>query len=447
MATYLPPDYQFNVDPFRVVRPAESRWGGGGHRGATADEDRARYLIVSVLNDPLGRQALSDLAEQARDLGLVWIGTLGDELRRAGIVNSRFADGLPHRFALLRIESGSEAQALREVFRFECRQTKKGKKEFLAVEPDYPLRYFVPMNIGANFDLRANGSSHDSYASMLNVDDAHNNGVDGDGVTVAVVDSGVEKSGIASEFEDLQVPANVTETDQNGHGTAMTGIIRAIAPDAKVIAIRISDGYPRMWKLMLGVSSASMEHTADIINISMGLDSIPTACAQCGASSPGLSSNLEYFLEDISHKELGSNGAPLLVASTGNDGSSSDLSCPAKWDSTVAVGAINSNRLRSRFSTHGASSHPAFLVMPGGDEDAQGNVSEWAGKGDGAECVGTSPAAAYASGILALYASDPNYQTSNRPTFLTNVLGKCDDKFTGYQVAEHGKGFLPYVKK
>ena len=85
--------------------------------------------------------------------------------------------------------------------------------------------------------------------------------------------------------------------------------------------------------------------------------------------------------------------------------------------------------------------------MPGGDEDAQGNASEWAGKGDGAECVGTSPAAAYASGMLALYASDPDYQTQDRQTFLTDVLNQCNYSFTGHQVAEHGKGFLPYVQK
>ena len=52
----------------------------------------------------------------------------------------------------------------------------------------------------------------------------------------------------------------------------------------------------------MGVSSASLQHTAEIINVSMGLDSVPTACVQCSASSPGLSNNQEYFLEDIGQK-------------------------------------------------------------------------------------------------------------------------------------------------
>ena len=443
MDTYVPSDYGVHV-----TQPSFTGVSGGGRFPiATIDEDNARYLIVSVFNNAAGRETLADLATSAEDLGLVWMGTLADALLRAEIPNFRFADRLPHRFALLQIQSGSEAQALRDLFRFECRQTRKGKQEFLAVEPDYSLHYFAAQKIGANFDLDAKGSSHDSYLGILKVDDAHNNKICGKGVTVAVVDSGIEKSGIATKFRDLQAPANQTETDQNGHGTAMATIICAVAPDATVAAIRISDGYPRMWKLMLGVSAASMAHTADIINISMGLDSIPVACAQCGASSPGLSNNLEFFLDDISQTAIGSNGPPLLMASTGNDASSSDFSCPAKWDSTVAVGAINQGMARSQFSNYGNTSHPAFFVMPGGDVDAQGNASEWTGKGDDSECFGTSPATAYASGILALYASDADYQNTNRKDFLDEVLKKCDSTFNGYKPAEHGKGFLPYKKK
>ena len=49
--------------------------------------------------------------------------------------------------------------------------------EFLAVEPDYPLHYFLANSIGANFDLCVTGPWHDTYASILNVDEAHRNRV------------------------------------------------------------------------------------------------------------------------------------------------------------------------------------------------------------------------------------------------------------------------------
>jgi hypothetical protein len=445
MDTYLPFDPDFNLIDLTKLQPGfESRRGGGHFGGFSIMESPARYLIVSVLNDDNGRQVLAGLAEVARSIGLIWIGTLADELRRSGVANAGRANELRHVFALLQIEEFSEAQALREVFRFECRQFRKGSSPFLAVEPDYPLRYFIAGKIGANFDLNSYGSFHQRYLNILKVDDAHYKNVEGKAVSVAVVDSGIEKSGIATDFEDLQTLNNRTETDQNGHGTAMASIIRSVAPDAKVSAIRISDGYPRMWKFMLGVCSASMAHSADIINLSMGLDSVSTVCNQCGASSPGLSNNLQYFLDDIAQKSFSPNGPPLLVASTGNNGSSTDFSFPARWDFTLAVGAVNSNLARARYSNYGNTMHPAFLVMPGGDEDDQGIATEWVGGGDDSECIGTSPAAAYASGMLALYASDPDYQDPNRQNFLSAVLQKCDAAFAQYQSAEHGKGFLPY---
>jgi hypothetical protein len=84
--------------------------------------------------------------------------------------------------------------------------------------------------------------------------------------------------------------------------------------------------------------------------------------------------------------------------------------------------------------------------MPGGDEDAAKEPRERVGKGD-AECLGTSPAAAYASGMLALYYSDPDYRQSDRQKFVDEVLGKCDSSFKDYREDDHGKGYLPYVSK
>jgi subtilisin family serine protease len=355
------------------------------------------------------------------------------------------ADELPDLFALLQIAGGSEAMALRELYRFECREKRPGAKPFKAVEPDYPLHFSAPVKIGANYDLRASGSFHDRYRnSLLQVDHAHKRGVLGDNINVAVVDSGIEKTGIAKDFEDLEDPANSTVIDANGHGTAMTSIIHDMAPNANVTAIRISDGLPRMWKLMLGVSSASFGHAADIINISLGMDSIPTTCRKCGLSSPGLSNNLEYFLQGISKKSVGPRSAPLLVASTGN-GHTSDFTYPANWDFTVAVGSVDSNLLRSSFSNYGNPGHPAFIVMPGGEEDPNQKPTEWIGKGSGGECYGTSPATAYASGMFALYFSDSRYPQKDRKQLLAAVLANCEKKFSAYDPNQHGQGFLPYI--
>jgi hypothetical protein len=450
MSSKMMPQYQ----PSRPVNVYRKQ--GQGHSGQAQvtplkpSGGDPRHVIVSVLNRDSGRRMLDLLQKESESFGLRWVGTLRSELEKAGVENAAAADELEHQFALLRIEGGggSDVHALRELFRFECREGKKsGVGPFVAAEPDYPMRYSIATKIGSNYDLNAANSWHSDYCRILNVGGAHRAGLKGKDVTVAVVDSGVETTGIATDFQDLQDPTNTNETDDNGHGTAMASIIADVAPEATVHAIRISDGFPRMWMLMMGVAAASFEYAADIINLSLGLDSIPTSCSQCGTSSPGLSTNLEKYLNGIAKKAIGANGPPLLVASTGNEKSTSGYNYPATWDCTVAVGAVNYSMARSVFSNYETGgSHPAFFVMPGGDEDASGNSTEWIGKGSDAECLGTSPATAYASAMLALYYSQTSkLRQSDRRKFLSSVLGKCDKSFSFYDADQHGKGLLAYV--
>jgi subtilisin family serine protease len=131
-------------------------------------------------------------------------------------------------------------------------------------------------------------------------------------------------------------------------------------------------------------------------------------------------------------------GAPLLVAATGNDGNSTGFDSPAKWDFSIAVGSITNALNRSAFSNYGTKLHSQYIVMPGGEEQ-QGTVSEWAGEATN-KCYGTSAAAAYASGVLALYMSDTAYQNPDRAAFLNDVLQQCNN----HQIVEHGSGYLPY---
>lgn len=410
----------------------------------------SRHIVVSVLNQDSGRNMLNKLQQSSESFGLEWVGTLASQLRDAGVMNWELTNKLPHLFALLRIQERqqSDAAALRELYRFECRNSSSNKPPFVSAEPDYPLHYSIDDEIGADYDLRSHGSFHDGYRDLLNVQDAHDDGYGGEDVTVAVVDSGVEKGGIATDFQDLQDFQNQNEIDGNGHGTAMTSIICDIAPKASVHAIRISDGIPRMWKFMMGVGSAAFHFKADIINLSMGLDSVTTSCSKCGMSSAGLSTNLENFLEGIANFPIGVNGPPLLVASCGNESSTSGFSYPAAWDFVLAVGAINSAKKRSGFSNyeqHG--SHSKFFVMPGGDEDSSGTPTEWIGEGASAKCLGTSPATAYASAMLALYySSGSTLRNKDRDKFLRDVLAKCDDSSPADNADEYGKGFLPYIR-
>ena len=134
-------------------------------------------------------------------------------------------------------------------------------------------------------------------------------------------------------------------------------------------------------------------------------------------------------------------GPPILVAATGNDGRTDGFDSPARWDFTLAVGSINKGRSRSSFSNFGTKLHDQYIMMPGGEEQ-EGEITEWVGEANH-KCFGTSAAAAYASGVLALYMSDTDYQVADRQLFLENVLSKCQP-CENYDPDEHGKGYLAY---
>src|SRR5215212_2392220 len=119
---------------------------------------------------------------------------------------------------------------------------------------------------------------------MLEADAAHAI-TTGEGVTVAVVDTGVQRS-----HEDLAgrllqghdfVDGDDDPTDGDGHGTRVTGIIAAnannglgvigAAPAAKVLPVRVLDnnGSGSSEDVAKGIDYAVAQH-AQVINLSLG---------------------------------------------------------------------------------------------------------------------------------------------------------------------------------
>jgi hypothetical protein len=422
-------------------------------RGVTVP-GREGNLILSVYNDEAGRLALMRVRDTVGQLGLAYHGTLGENLAGLGLeLAGRVDEALPLRYALIETMPGYEMATVRELLRFDCDRRRSGEGDGIAyIEPNLECRYSLPGIIGSNYDLRTSGSRHDDYCDLLKVDDAHGNNIKGSGVKVAVVDSGIEKVGAAAAFRDVWDRQNRTEADRIGHGTAMTAIVSDIAPEASVYSVRISEGSrPQLWNAMLGVSAASFEFDADIISLSLGLSTsircpackqAVSHCPNCGWELPAISKTLESFLGGIVAVDAGRTGAPMIVSATGNKGQSG-VDRPAAYDLAMAVGAINESTARSAFSNYSAP-HARFIVMPGGDEDGQQQPTEWIGEGSQAKCLGTSPATAYAAGMLALYLSDTTYRDADRSVFLNNVLANCR-KCVNHSVSEQGKGYLPYV--
>jgi type VII secretion-associated serine protease mycosin len=228
----------------------------------------------------------------------------------------------------------------------------------------------------------------------------------GKGITVAVLDTGVEAdhpdlAGNVLPGKDL-VGFGARRGDRTWarHGTAMAGIIAGhghgpgradgvmgIAPEAEILPVRVilEDGDPARARARKTRGSALAEgirwaadHGADVINLSLGDDS------ESAHPEPAEDEAVQYALQK----------GTVVVASAGNGGAKGDhVSYPAAYPGVVAVTAVDRYGTRAAFSTR---RWYATVSAPGVDiiiADPDHKYYEgW----------GTSAASAFVSGAVAL---------------------------------------------
>ncbi|MFE2107868.1 type VII secretion-associated serine protease mycosin [Kitasatospora sp. NPDC059463] len=217
----------------------------------------------------------------------------------------------------------------------------------------------------------------------------------GEGVTVAVIDSGVLK-----DHQDLtgQVLAGVDLTgentdgtvDTNGHGTGMASLIAGhgrgtgagimgLAPKTKILPIRISFGedQPASRSQVAKAIRYAVDHGAQVVNMSIS--------GRTG-QDPEERAAVKYAVD----KDV------VLVAGTGNSGDTGGpVEYPAAFPGVVAVGAVDRNgQVWSK-----SSSGPETTVVAPGAEIPRATAKSTSAHG---VANGTSDATAYVSATAAL---------------------------------------------
>lgn len=204
-------------------------------------------------------------------------------------------------------------------------------------------------------------SSH--WTSQMIGSAALSGGITGNGVVVAIIDSGL--SNAFAEHSDATVlegtnylvaanhPDRHDVTDNVGHGTAVASIIAdrniGLAPEVTLVPLKCFDKKNSTFAAITqAIYDAVDVYRCDVINLSLGASS----------ENDALKAAVEYAL----------NQGVIVIAAAGNRTSSSPSTgsdpyyFPAAQDGVISVGAVNSGKTITNASTQ---NDRLFLTAPG----------------------------------------------------------------------------------
>ncbi len=208
----------------------------------------------------------------------------------------------------------------------------------------------------------AGGHAHlDDSVPFINADDVHNLvglGYTGKGVTVAVLDTGIDSDhpdlsdnvapGWYHFLEDDNGPGAEDDHKYGGHGSNVAGIITSrgivsplgVAPDADILAIKVLDkegSFGRMSDVAAGVDYVVTHQTdyycLNIINMSLGSNDMFSQCP-CDNVNETWLQNLKASLQAARDSGF------VIFVSSGNNGSSTQMPAPACLSAATAVAAV-----------------------------------------------------------------------------------------------------------
>jgi subtilisin family serine protease len=196
---------------------------------------------------------------------------------------------------------------------------------------------------------------------QINADDVWSLGYNGSGITVAVLDTGIDTNHPELSDSIAGGKSFVTYTssfeDDNGHGTHVSGIITAdgvdtkakgVAPDAKIWMAKVCDSKGSCYSsdIAAAIEYIVKNNISRIISISLGGGG--TSRANC--DSDYLAKKVNWAVD---------NGVTVAAAAGNTAGKVSSPACASK---AIAVGAVDKNDVRPSWSGSG---NALDIVAPG----------------------------------------------------------------------------------
>jgi subtilisin family serine protease len=189
-----------------------------------------------------------------------------------------------------------------------------------------------------------------------------------------------------------------------GHGTMTAGLVHLVAPGASIMSLKAfsGDGGSDLFNIVRAIYFAA-DHGANVISMSF----------EIAQSSPALQNAIQYAVS----KDV------VVVAASGNDGEQI-LVFPAAYNSVIGVGSTSNSDAKSNFTNFGTNS--VFIAAPG-----EGVITTYPG-GNYAAGWGTSFSTPLVAGEAALV-------LQARPTYKPGDVANAISRASSVPQMGHGR--------
>lgn len=153
---------------------------------------------------------------------------------------------------------------------------------------------------------------------LLNVDPVHRSGCTGRGVRVAMIDSGFNHAhphftGRGYQSNTVLAPGAVdAAVDTNGHGTAESANLLAVAPGVDFIGVKLDNDRTGSGATLLEGFQIAMQQDPQVVSISLGFDLVQSPTRRHAVTLPPSYRPLEAEIEDAIDRGV------VVVAAAGN---------------------------------------------------------------------------------------------------------------------------------
>lgn len=312
----------------------------------------------------------------------------------------------------------------------------KGDRPLLEALKKSDLRRYTE-SIEPNYIYRVNEVPNDpDYPKQWNLRSINVEGAwaetKGQGVTVAVIDTGVtpvpdlEQTDLIPGYDFVN--DTVEANDDFGHGTHVAGTIAqstnnsygvaGIAYEAKIMPLKVLDanGQGTITDIAEAIRYAA-DNGADVINMSLG-----------GSGETQIMQEAINYAHDK---------GVVIIAAAGN-ASENSASYPARYPHVIGVSALDAAGLKAPYSNFGAG---VDIAAPGGSETGlilQNTIDPSTGEAVFEGYQGTSMAAPHVAGVAALIKASG----IDNPDDITNILKQSSRKVTEDPLNHFGAGHL-----